>query len=134
MPARSTSRKAVQFTIGCEDRPGTLASLAKLLGKDGVNIAAMSCAPTGVLGCIHLVTDNETLTRKVLDREHISYTEQDVLEVKLPNLPGYLGTFAEKLAAQKINITTAYGSAPNGAKEATVIFRVSDLRKASKIR
>ena len=128
------SRKAKQLSITCEDRPGTLSRLAKLLGKWDVNIVAMSCAPLGVQGTVHIVVDDIERAKNVLDREHTSYTEQDVLHVELENLPGCLGEFAGKLAEQNINITTAYGSAAKGCKKATVIFKVSDLERAARIR
>ncbi|HVA94725.1 MAG TPA: ACT domain-containing protein [Candidatus Dormibacteraeota bacterium] len=128
------SRKAKQLSINCEDRPGTLSRVAKLLGKWDVNIVAMSCAPLGVQGTIHIVVDNLEPAKNVLDREHISYTEQDVLHVEMENLPGSLGGFAEKMAEQNINITTAYGSAVKGCRKATVIFKVSDLDGAARIR
>jgi hypothetical protein len=128
------SRKAKQLSITCQDRPGTLARLAKLLGEWDMNIVAMSCAPLGVQGTVHIIVDDAERAMNVLDREHISYTEQDVLHVELENLPGCLGKYAGKLAEQNINITTAYGSAVKGCKKATVIFKVSDLEKAARIR
>ena len=128
------SRKAKQISITCEDRPGTLSRLAKLLGEWDVNIVAMSCAPFGVQGAVHVVVDDMERAKNVLDREHVSYSEQDVLHVELQNVPGCLGEFAGKLAEENINITTAYGSAVKGCKKATVIFKVSDLEKAARIR
>lgn len=128
------SRKTKQISITCEDRPGTLSSLAKLLGESDVNIVAMSCAPVGVQGTVHIVVDDVGRAKKVLDREHVSYTEQDVLQVELENLPGCLGEFTGKLAEQNINITTAYGSAVKACKKATVVFKVSDLERAARIR
>jgi hypothetical protein len=128
------SRQAKQLSITCEDRPGTLSRLAKLLGKSDVNIVAMGCAALGVQGTVHIVVDDVQEAKKVLDREHVSYTEQDVLHVELENLPGCLGEFAGKLAEQNINITTAYGSAVMGCKRATVVFKVSDLERAARIR
>ncbi len=111
-----------------------LSRLAKLLGEEDVNIVAMSCAPLGVQGTIHLVVDDVERAKKALDREHVSYSEQDVLHVELENLPGCLGEFAGKLAEQDINITTGYGSAVKGCKKATVVFKVSDLERAARIR
>jgi hypothetical protein len=128
------SRKTKQLSITSDDRPGTLSRIAKLLGEWDVNIVAMSCAPLGVQGTVHVVVDDMERAKNVLDREHVSYTEQDVLHVELENLPGCLGQFAEKLAEQNINITTAYGSAVKGCKKATVIFKVSDLDRAARIR
>jgi hypothetical protein len=128
------SRQAKQLSIDCQDRPGTLSRLAKLLGESDVNIVAMSCAMFGVQGAVHVVVDDPERAKKTLDRENVSYTEQDVLHVELQNLPGSLGEFAGKLAEQSINITTAYGSVAKGSKKATVIFKVSDLERASRIR
>jgi hypothetical protein len=128
------SRKAKQLSITCEDRPGTLSRLAKLLGESDVNIIAMNCATLGVQGTVHVVVDDLGRAKKVLDREYVSYTEQDVLHVEMENLPGCLGEFAGKLAEQNINITTGYGSAAKGCKMATVIFKVSDLERAARIR
>jgi len=128
------SRKAKQLSITCEDRPGTLSRLAKLLGEAEVNIVAMSCTTVGVQGTVHVIVDNLGRAKRVLDREHVSYTEQDVLYVELENLPGCLGEFAGKLAEQNINITTAYGSTAKGCKKATVVFKVSDSERAARIR
>ncbi len=44
-----------------------------------------------------------------------------------------LANFTGKLAAQNINVTNAYGTAPKGSKKAILIFRVSDLDKAALI-
>jgi hypothetical protein len=132
--ARIVSRGERELSILCEDRPGTLSQLAKLLGSARVNILAMSCAPAGVQGAARVIVDDLARAKKALDQEHLSYTEHGVLYVELPNLPGSLAEFAGRLAAQNINITTAYGSSAKGSKKAVVIFRVSDLDKALTIR
>lgn len=130
---RIVSARTVQLSIECEDRPGTLARVTKIMGRAKANIVAISCAPAGVLGVLHFVVNDAGRAKKILNREGISYTEQEVLRVEMPNLPGRLGEFAEKLAKQGINITTAYGSASRASKRATVIFKVSDLEKAAGI-
>lgn len=128
------SRKMQELSILCEDRPGTLSRLATLLGHAKVNILATSCTTSGVQGAVRVIVDDVLRAKKILDREHISYTEHGVLYVELPNLPGALAKFSGKLAAQSINVTTAYGSATKGSKKAIIIFRVSDLDKAASIR
>jgi hypothetical protein len=129
----TVSRKVKQLSVTCEDRPGTLARLAKVLGDSKVNIVAMSCSPVGVQGAVRIVADDLKKAKSVLDDEHLSYTEQDVLYVELPNSPGCLGEFAGKLAEHNINITTAYGTSVQGCRKATVILKVSDLEEAARI-
>ena len=131
---RIVSRKERELSIICEDRPGTLSHLAKLFGAAKVNIVAMSCTTSGVQGAVRIVVDDFPRAKRTLDREHASYTEHDVLYVELPNLPGALANFTGKLAAQNINVTTAYATTTKGSKKALIIFRVSDLNKAAGIR
>lgn len=127
---RIVTGKTKELSIICEDRPGMLSHLAKLLGEAQVNIVAISCAPLGVQGTVRLVVDNVPGAKAILDRNHVSYMEHDVLYVEMPNLPGTLAEFAGKLAARNINITTAYGAAAGDTKNAIVVLRVSDLDKA----
>lgn len=131
---RMVSRKERELSVICEDRPGTLSHLAKVLGNAKVNILAASCTTSGVQGAVRVIVDDVPRAKNILDREHLSYTEHDVLYVELPNLPGSLAEFSGKLAAQNINVTNAYGTATKGTKKAIVIFRLSDLDKAASIR
>jgi len=125
--------RTTQLTISAEDRPGTLARMAKILGDSQVNIIAMNCATFGVHGAIQVVVDDVDNARKALDRLRLPYTEQDVLYLELKNVPGCLGELAGKLAAQKINVTAGYAAAIKGADKASVVLRVSDLEKAARI-
>ncbi|MBZ5659286.1 MAG: ACT domain-containing protein [Acidobacteriia bacterium] len=131
---RVISSRARELSIICEDRPGTLSHLAKVLGDAKVNIVAMSCTPAGVQGAVRVIVDDFPRAKSALDREHLSYAEHDVLYVEIPNMPGALAEFTGKLAAENINISIAYGAAAKGTRNAIVVFRVSDLEKAASIR
>ena len=94
---------------------------------------AMNCATFGAGGAIQIVVDRVDEAKKVLDTQHLPYTEHDVLYVELDNSPGCLGEFAGKLAARGINVTTGYGIAKKGSHKASLILSVSDIDVASKI-
>jgi len=126
--------KAKQLTISCENQPGTLAHLARALGNAKINILAMNCSTSGAAGTVQIVVDNVNKARKALRAAQFSCTEADVLHMELPNVPGALGHFAGKLAAKGINIASGYQTATKGAKKAAVVFAVSDLKKAARIR
>jgi hypothetical protein len=126
--------EAKELTIPAQDRPGTLARVAKLLGKSKINIVAMNCATFGVQGAIQIVVDDMNRAKQILDSQRLPYTEQDVLHLEIKNSPGCLGDFADKLAAQGINVTAGYGTAAKDCKRASLVLRVSDLEAASKIR
>jgi len=57
-----------------------------------------------------------------------------VLHVTIPNVPGALSRFAAKLAAKDINIGAAYQTAVEGSNKANVVFAVSSLGLAGRIR
>ena len=126
--------KAKQLSVSVENRPGTLAHIARVLGDAKVNILAFLTTTSNTEGGVHVVVDNINKARNALDREKRSYTEADVLYVELPNKPGALGQFAGKLAAKDINITSGYQTAVKGSKKAGVVLVVSDLEQAARIR
>lgn len=126
--------KAKQLSIPVENRPGTLANVASVLGSAKVNILAFLTTSSGAEGLVHVVVDNVNKAKKALEGAGLSYTEADVLHVELRNVPGALGQFAAKLAAKDINITSGYQTAAKGAKKAGVVLEVSDLEKAARVR
>ncbi len=126
--------KAKQLSVRVENRPGTVAHVAKVLGDAKVNILGFLTTTLNGEGAVHLVVDNVNRARNTLDRERLSFTEADVLHVKLPNKPGALAVFAGKLAAKDINITLGYQTSVKASKKASVVLAVSDLEKAARVR
>jgi hypothetical protein len=126
--------KAKQLTISCENRPGTLARVARILGNAKVNMLAFLATTSGAAGSLQVVVDNANKAKKVLEGASLAYTEADVLHVELPHVAGALGSFASKLAAKDINIICGYATTAKGAKKASVVLAVSDLDKATRVR
>ncbi len=126
--------KATQLTVSLENRPGTLAHLAKVLGDAKVNIVAFNATTAGYEGTVHLVVDNVARAKEALGAARIAYTEREVLQVAFPNRPGALGRSAGKLAARDINITWGYQTSVKGSKKASLVLAVSDLEKAARVR
>ncbi len=126
--------KTKQFTVKVENRPGTLAHVARVLGDAKVNILAFLTTSSGAEGWVHVVVDNANKAKKALAGASLSYTESDVLHVELPNVPGALSRFAGKLAEHDINISAGYQSTAKGAKKASLVLAVSDLDKAARVR
>ena len=126
--------KVKQFSVSHENRPGMLAEIAKALGDEKVNILSCLTTTSGTEGTTHLLVDNVNKAKKALANTRLSYTEADVLHVELPNKPGALGKFAMKLADNNINITSGYATGGKSSKKTIVVFSVSDLDKAARIR
>lgn len=126
--------KANQLSVRVENRPGTLAHVARVLGDAKVNILAFLTTTLGAEGSVPVVVDNVNKAKKALEGAGLTCTESDVLHVELPNVPGALGNFAGKLAAKDINITAGYQTTVKGSRKASVVFAVSDLEKAGRVR
>jgi hypothetical protein len=125
--------KVKQLTIVCENRPGTLARIGAALGKVKVNILGFNASAAGLKGPIQLVVDNVNKAKKVLKDEGLSCTEEAVLYVMLPNVPGALGRFAGKLAARDINIGAGYQTTVKGSKRAGIVLAVSNIKSVARV-
>ncbi len=123
-----------QLTVSCENRPGTLAELTRILGDAKVNILAFNAGSAGAMSYVQLIVNNPSMAKKVLKAKGMSYYEERVLHVTLSNVPGALSRFAAKLAANNINIGAAYQTTAEGSRKASVVLAVSDLGIADRIR
>jgi hypothetical protein len=126
--------KAKQFSITVENRPGTLAHVAKVLGDAKVSILAFATGTSGAEGYVQVIVDNANKAKKALEDARFSYAEADVLHVELGNTPGALGQYAGKLASKDINITFGYATTVKGSRKASVVLMVSDVEKAVRMR
>jgi hypothetical protein len=123
-----------QLTVSCDNRPGTLANLTRILGNAKVNILAFNAGSAGAMSYVQLIVDNANRAKKLLKAKGISYYEERVLHVTLPNVPGALSRLAAKLAAKDINVGAAYQTTVEGSKKASVVLAVSHLGVADRIR
>lgn len=125
---------ATQLTVTLANRPGTLARVARVLGDAGVNILAFQASTSGRAGEARFIVNNANKAKKALGRAGYSCKEEPVLHVQLPNRAGVLADMAGKLAAKRININWGYATTLKGQKKATVVFSVSNLKKAARVR
>jgi hypothetical protein len=121
---------AKEFTLSLEDRPGTLGKICRALADRNVNIVAAQAFPIGGKSVTRLVFDDSTKARSVLDAERTSYTETDVVKVRLAHRPGELARATQKLGDASININYLYCGAEPSTNAPLVIFGVAEVGKA----
>lgn len=122
---------AKEFTILMEDRPGTLGKVCQALANRGVNILAFQSFSAGEgESQVHLVADNPTITKSVLESEGLAITEADVVQVKLPHRPGELARAASRLGEANININYTYCGLEPGTNAPLVFFGVTEVGQA----
>lgn len=123
-----------QLTLTHENLPGMLASIAKILGSEKVNILGCLTLTSGTTCTTHMVVDNVEKAKKALANARLHYTEADVLLLELRNTPGALAKFTSRLAEEDIDIILAYQTSGKHSRNASLVVAVSDLDKAEHIR
>jgi len=117
--------KVKQLTVALENRPGTLAHMAKVLADAKVNVLALLCSTAVAQGSVQVVVGNVNKAKKALGGAGLSYTEGTLEQFGLANKPGALAQLAGRLAKKGVNIHCAYATLPKGAKKAVVVLGTS---------
>lgn len=124
---------AKELAVLMEDRPGTLGRICRALADRGVNILAFQSFPIGGKSVTRFIVDNPAAAKTALDAERLTYTEEEVAQVKLPHRPGELARAASRLGEANININYTYCGLEAGTNAPLVIVGVADAAKAAKI-
>ena len=125
---------ATEFTIQTQNQPGALGDVCRALADHDVNIVAFQSNPESQgRSLVHLVTDNRTATKEVLQNGRLNFTETEVAKVKLPNRVGALAKASSKLADAGINIDYGYYGIEPTTKAPVLFLGVAEVGKATKI-
>ena len=122
-----------EFTIALEDRPGTLGKTCRALADRSVNILAFQSFQSGIQSTVRIVVDNPTAAKSILDTQRLTYTETEVVQVKLPHRPGELARTAARLGEANININYAYCGLEPGTNAPLLFLGVKEVTQAAKI-
>ena len=114
--------KTKEFTIVVENRPGAVAEIARTLGNAKVNILALLGTAQGTSGTVQLVAEDAKRAKKALDEAKLSYQERTAEEYELPNKPGALAQYLDKLAAKGVNLNSIHATASKGGRKAVVVY------------
>jgi hypothetical protein len=123
--------KIKQFTIAVENRPGTVARIARTLGNAKVNILALLATAQGSSGTVQFVAENAGQAKKALDQAGLAYRETTAEEYELSNKPGALAQCLDKLAAKGVNLNSIHATAAKGGKKAVVVYTVESAEKTT---
>jgi hypothetical protein len=123
--------KTKQFTIAVDNQPGAVARIAKTLGNAKVNILSLLGTAEGTNGTVQVVVDDARRAKKALDAARVAYTETPAEQYDLPNKPGALAQYLERLAAKGVNLNSVHLTAAKGGKKAVVVYTVEAAAQAT---
>ncbi len=124
--------RAKQISAWVDDRPGMLGQVADSLGENGVSIRAFMAAVMDGRGFVRVVVDRPAAARKIFAAHGWKTTEDDVVEVTVPDQPGALGAVADRLGRSGINIQYAYVGTAKSAQKVNLYLSVPDVKAALK--
>ncbi|ACL65852.1 amino acid-binding ACT domain protein [Anaeromyxobacter dehalogenans 2CP-1] len=119
-----------QISAWVADRPGVMGEVADALGQKGVSIRAFMASVLDGRGFLRMVVDKPAAARRALTAHGWEITEDDVVEVTLPDRPGALGEVADRLGARGINVQYAYIGTAGSAKQVNLYLAVADVAAA----
>ena len=97
-----------EIVVPLENKPGTLAKAAEVLGAAGVNLQGIGYT-TGAQGTLRVIADNPEKALAALKTAKLKVKQvKEVLNLTLPDTPGALGGVARKLAKGRVNIEAFY--------------------------
>lgn len=120
-----------QITAFLENKPGRLANICSALGREKVNIQALTVMDSREQSVLRFVPDDVAKTKAALAALGTRFQETEVLQVDLNNRPGALAHLCERLAAEHVNIEYAYCSAGARNGRTVGIFKVSNIARAT---
>jgi hypothetical protein len=81
-------------------------------------------------GFVRVVVDKPAVARKVLRESGWETTEDELVEVTLPDRPGALARVADKLGAAGINVQYGYLGTAGSASKVNLYLAVPDVAAA----
>lgn len=120
-----------QVSVFLENKPGTLNKMTEVLAKNNVNIRALSLADTKDFGIVRMIVNDVYEATNVLKDANFVATFTPVLVYGISDEAGSLNNLLQKFAESDVNIEYMYAFA--GQKNAFMIFRVNDTKKAESL-
>lgn len=125
--------KITQISVFLENKTGRLYEVCDLLGKNKINIRALSIAENEGFGILRIVVNKPQETVKLLKENSFMASLTDIVAVEVDDQPGGLANVLKTLNDNKINVEYMYGFLEKFSDNALLVFRFDDPDKAIKI-
>ena len=115
-----------------ENRPGALADMGEILGKNGINMEGLCGISLNDEAIIHILVEDETVARYVLESAGFkvsSVREVIVMDIgQIAGKPGSGGKMARKIGNVGVNIDLIYLAEHN-----KLVIGVDDIKRARNV-
>ncbi len=122
-----------QLSIFLENRSGRLEEITGILERNDINIRALSLADTSDFGILRLIVNDPDKAEKVLKKNLIAVSINNVVAVVVPDKPGGLHSILIPLRDSGINIEYMYAFLAKHKDDAVIIFRFENPESAVEV-
>jgi hypothetical protein len=122
-----------QISLSLDNVPGAFSHVSELLGREGVNIRAISVADTSDISTVRFVVDDPEKALNILKGSGYSPKVTDVLAVETPDHPGGVNAVLRPLMNAGINVHYLYPHLGRISNNAIVILGVDRTEDAEKV-
>ncbi len=119
-----------QISVFLENKSGRLAEVTKTLGRNDIDISALSIADTTDFGILRLIVNKPEKAEEVLKENGFTVSCTSVIAIGVKDQPGGLAEALEILDKESIGIEYMYAFVSKSEDEALVILRVEDPARA----
>ncbi len=119
-----------QISIFVENKPGKLSQITDFLGKNNVNIFALSIADTTDYGILRIIVENPEPVAKLLKKNGYTVSVTDVIALRIENRPGGMAEALNILATENIGVEYIYAFLSREDKQAYVVMRIERIEEA----
>ncbi len=123
----------MQLSVFLENRLGRLNDVLSVLGRNGINIRALSLADKASYGILRLIVSDSAAGTAVLKEEDVSVNSTAVVAAEVDDEPGGLQKIVGILLENGLNIEYMYAFVEKSGDKAVVVLRVEDTDKAEKV-
>ncbi len=122
-----------QISAFLENRSGRLWELCDTLGKNDINIRALSIGEAADFGIVRMIVNDPVKANQVLEDSGFMVTQTDVLAVAIPDVPGGLADVLRVLKEKEVNVEYAYAFVAQSGDMAIVSIRTESADDTAKV-
>lgn len=119
--------KITQISVFIENKSGRLYEICDLLGRNNLNIRALSLADTSDFGILRLIINDPDKAYVLLKENEFTVGKTDVIAVEVPDVPGGLASVLKVLSDNNVNVEYMYAFVEKSRDFAVMIFRFDDV-------
>lgn len=119
-----------QISVFIDNKPATLAGMARCLAEKDINLRALSLAETRDFGTARIIVADPDQCIEVLKKNGYHLMENNVLAIEVIDRPGGMADILDFIAQDHISVEYAYAMLEKRNDSAVIILRVDNTERA----